>query len=202
MSPNVVNSFGIYPWNFPTGKSTISHPLSVFHDVFTLTVLRSYCSFSSCVRYQVQPRSSRGRVAARRPSMDSCHITGDLLCCCSSSHSCAKLAVMSSSCLHHFLSSELLSKFTQQEMLEGRTYRCENCCGEFQWTCCLSCEATGIFSLNQCFFLCNEASSPDSLQFAQKRLQIAELPEVATTLHWWKPSETISWISVYSFADP
>ena len=148
MSPNVVNSFGIYPWNFPTGKSTISHLLSVFHDVFTFTVLRSYCSFSFCVRYQVQPRSSRGRVAARRPSMDSCHITGDLLCCCSSSHSCAKLAVMSSSCLHHFRSSELLSKFTQQEMLEGRTYRCENCCGEFQWTCCQSCVFIPVWRSN------------------------------------------------------
>ena len=71
-------------------------------------------------RYQVQPRSSRGRVPARRPSTDSCHLT------------------------------ELLTKFTQQEMLEGRTYRCEKCC----------------------------ASSLDSLQFAQKRLQIAELPEI------------------------
>ncbi|XP_028394240.1 ubiquitin carboxyl-terminal hydrolase 44-like [Dendronephthya gigantea] len=71
-------------------------------------------------RYQVQPRSSRGRVTARRPSMDSCHLT------------------------------ELLSKFTQLEILEGKTYRCEKCL----------------------------VSSPDSLQFAQKQLQIAELPEI------------------------
>jgi hypothetical protein len=54
-------------------------------------------------------------------------------------------------CISAFHTSELLARFTQQEMLEGRTYRCEKCSGKFNTIISFLDYLIGLFHIYKLF---------------------------------------------------